>query len=183
MTTSGPSFGRRRAAPIAASLSEANKDSERDRLYRSIANSLQRPATDDVALKVSNSRGAGVLTGAVVGVFHLALHLQDNAAAGLRLGPLVLDLGPSNLPLTLGSTLWAGGRAGFFAAFVVHGILRRLGRSAFADYAVGGALVGIVSALLFQMLGLSVDGWVIEAALGAASGVLYRLFAGAVPAF
>ena len=46
-------------------------------------------------------------------------------------GPLTFDLGTSTLPLMLTGTLWAGGRAGFSAAFIVHGILRRVGRIAF----------------------------------------------------
>lgn len=117
-----------------------------------------------------------------MGVAHLALHLHGVSGSGLHIGPLVVDLGVSTLPLLIVGTLWAGGRAAFSAAFLVHAVLRRLHRVSFAEYGAGGAIVGLAIALLLQSLDLDKSNLLVETVLGAAAGALYRLFAGLIPA-
>jgi hypothetical protein len=113
----------------------------------------------------------------VIGVASLAIHMHDSTTS-LDLGPFKLDLGASTLPLALSITVWTGGRAGFVAAFMVHGLLRRLHRTTFVDYGVTGACAELGVSALMHGLGMSHADWLVEAVLGAASGLLYRLFAG-----
>lgn len=180
-----PTFGKRRISsaperplaaalpgqwpPTAAKVAIEPVDTEREAKARTVPNSVS----------------AGILTAAIIGVLHIVVHLRDNANATGQLGSV--DVGGhqvSTLPLILLGSLWAGGEAGFSAAFIVHGVLRRIGRTRFVDYAVGGGAMALVGAGLFLLLGLGGpdEGWPIAIVTGAAAGLLYRLFAGAAPA-
>ena len=135
----------------------------------------------DTALVVPNSIAAGVLTGAVIGVLQLALQLGQGGERAFHLGPLSVEVGVATLPLILTETLWAGGRAAFVTALVVHALLRRLGRTSFVDYAVVGGVAGLVFVFGLSLLGMVDAGRnaALESVLGALAGVFYRLFAGA----
>lgn len=182
MPTPAPTFGRRNASPDRSGPAwrSGARDGAAER-FEATLSPIEFPA-DEAPRVVPNSVGAGVLTGAVIGVLHMAMHLGDPVDR-LHVGPLTLDLGTSTLPLLLTGTLWAGGRAGFSAAFIVHGILRRVGRIAFSDYAILGGAVGLVVSTVLQALGQNSfqQGWLVDAILGAFAGALYRLFAGAAP--
>ena len=184
MTAPRQSFGRRLAPVTGRPLSREDLQAERDRqIYLSLVEDPARPPQQSgSAASVPNSYRAGILTGAVIGVVSLAGQQQDGGVTGLHLGPFAIDLGASTLPMALGLTLLAGGRAGFMSALVVHGLLRRLRRTRFTDYAITGGLVGLGLTVLLQAIGASDENWLLETALGAASGALYRLFAGAAPA-
>lgn len=136
-------------------------------------------------LRVPNSINAGILTGAVVGVLSLAVALRSGASSGLPLPSLTLGDKPFDMtPVIVLAALWSGAEAAFSAAFMVHAVLRRIGRTTFWAYALGGAIVAALYAALIQSLGLgTVDqGWLFEVGKGALAGLLYRLFAGAAHA-
>ena len=186
MPVSVREFGKRRPPLRAGEQTRltAPRD-EPERLGLDLTGGLWRESDDAPPQVVPNSIGAGLLTGAVVGVLQMALHLHGTGDGDLHLGPLIIKGGDFPvLPLIIIGTLWAGGRAGFTAAFIVHALLRRLHRTSFADYAVAGGGAGIIVAVGMVVLGLGTpdQGWLAEAVVGAAAGALYRLFAGAAAA-
>lgn len=143
------------------------------------------PAAVGQTLVVPNSIGAGVLTAAVIGVLHLVFGIHEMMSLSEHAGPAVVGDGQMDtVPLIILGSLYTAGRSAFSSAFIVHAVLRRLHRTAFADYALGGGLVALAYAGLLQYVGRGGpdQGWAVEIGTGLVAGLLYRLFAGAAPA-
>ena len=183
--TPAPTFGKRRISSAPERSPAETRPSQWPRIATRAAVEADNAVRKAKGLTVSNSLPAGILTAVIIGVLHIVVHLRDNAAATGQLGSI--DIGGhqvSTVPLIFLGSLWAGGEAGFSAAFIVHGVLRRIGRTRFVDYAVGGGAMALFGAGFFLLLGLGGpdEGWPIEIVTGIMAGLLYRLFAGAAPA-
>lgn len=178
--TPAPTFGKRLMTPQRLASSE-----ERTTRWRgTVAPRAVEPGDADRGAKsriVPNSLSAGILTAVMVGALHMVSHLHDHAVASGQLGSInVSGHQVSTVPLILLGSLWAGGEAGFSSAFIVHGVLRRLKRTGFTDYAIGGGAVALLGAWLSLSLGLRSpdEGWPLEVIIGTLAGLLYRQFAG-----
>lgn len=185
MMQAPPTFGKRRSPTdvdpprsgvVSATLPDATSAFlAKERQIR--APEVRRPA------RVPNSIRAGLLAGLVVSFMNVGLGIELSTEFGQQFAALAVDGQPVPiLPLILLGSLWSGARATASALFIVHWLMKRLGRTGHVGYAACCAGVAVLYAAAVQALGLGVPdhGWPFEIIAGAAAGFLYRLFAGAL---
>ncbi len=138
----------------------------------------------DAPRAVPRSGRAALLAGLVIGCALAGFDVTGNRSAGdiaALAGAFGLTLGAASvLPGLILLGLVGGARASAMTVIAVHGVLHRVGQTGFFAYGMAGAAAALaLAALIAALFGHApAHGWLVEAAAGAGSGFLYRVFAG-----